>query len=92
MIQLLLQVLIWFVVIEILIAKLNNHRKHLDDATITLIDQLRETDEQPDESQKDVLYLAERKLRHDLGPKRPMARPASSRAHSSRPERLRTGW
>ncbi len=54
------------IVIEILIAKLNNHRKHLDDATITLIDQLRETDEQPDESQKEILYQAERRLRLDI--------------------------
>ena len=55
------------VVIEVLLAKLNNHRKHLDDATITLIDQLVETGEQPDESQKDILYQAERTLRRDLG-------------------------
>ncbi|MEE9297360.1 MAG: hypothetical protein V3W34_20670 [Phycisphaerae bacterium] len=55
------------VVIEVLIANLDRHRKHLDDATITLIDQLVETDGQPDESQKDVLYLAERHLRHVLG-------------------------
>ncbi len=55
------------VVIEVLIANLDRHRKHLDDATITLIDQLVETGEQPDESQKVVLYLAERRLRHDLG-------------------------
>ncbi len=55
------------VVIEVLIANLDRHRKHLDDATITLIDQLVETDGQPDESQKDVLYLAERQLRHVLG-------------------------
>ncbi len=55
------------VVIEVLIAKLNHHRKHLDDATITLIDQLMETDEQPDESQKEILYQAERRLRRDLG-------------------------
>ena len=55
------------VVIEVLIANLDRHRKHLDDATITLIDQLVETGEQPDESQKVVLYLAERQLRQDLG-------------------------
>ncbi|MEE9130545.1 MAG: hypothetical protein V3T84_11050 [Phycisphaerales bacterium] len=55
------------IVIEVLIAKLNNHRKHLDDATITLIDQLMETDELPDESQKEILYQAERRLRRDLG-------------------------
>ncbi len=53
--------------IEVLIASLNRHRKHLDDATITLIGQLADTDEQPDENQKGVLYLAERKLRRDLG-------------------------
>ena len=63
------------VVIEVLIAKLNNHRKHLDDATITLIDQLVETGEQPDESQKDVLYQAERRLRRDLGDKEFFRRP-----------------
>ncbi|MCZ6611772.1 MAG: hypothetical protein O6941_03985 [Planctomycetota bacterium] len=50
-----------------MIANLNRHRKHLDDATITLIDQLVETDGLPDESQKDALYLAERQLRNDLG-------------------------
>ncbi len=55
------------VVIEVLIANLDRHRKHLDDATITLIDQLVETEEQPDESQKVVLYLAERHLRNKLG-------------------------
>ena len=55
------------VVIEVMIANLNRHRKHLDDATITLIDQLVETDGLPDESQKDALYLAERQLRNDLG-------------------------
>ena len=55
------------VVIEVLLSKLNHHRKHLDDATITLIDQLVETGEQPDESQKDVLYQAERRLRRDIG-------------------------
>ncbi len=55
------------VVIEVMIAHLNNHRRHLDDATITLIDQLVETEEQPDESQKVVLYLAERHLREKLG-------------------------
>ncbi len=57
------------VVIEVLIGNLNRHRKHLDDATITLIDQLADTDEQPDESQKGVLYRAERTLRLDLGDK-----------------------
>ena len=55
------------VVIEVLLSKLNHHRKHLDDATITLIDQLMETGEQPDESQLDVLHQAERTLRRDLG-------------------------
>ncbi len=55
------------VVIEVMMANLNRHRKHLDDATITLIDQLVETEEQPDESQKVVLYLAERHLRNKLG-------------------------
>ncbi len=54
-------------VIELLIAHLNLFREHLDDATITLIDQLRETGEQPDESQKNVLYQAERRLRRHLG-------------------------
>ena len=62
------------VVIEGLIAHLNLFREHLDDATITLIDQLVETGEQPDESQKDVLYQAERKLRHDLGDEEYFAR------------------
>ena len=57
------------VVIEVMIDHLNRHRKHLDAATLTLIDLLRETDEQPDESQKDVLYKAERKLRLELGDK-----------------------
>ena len=55
------------VVIEIMIASLSRHRKRLDDATIILIDSLVETDEQPDESQMDVLYQAKRRLRHDLG-------------------------
>ena len=55
------------VVIEVMIAHLNRHRKHLDVATLALIDHLAETDEQPNESQKNVLYMAERKLRHDLG-------------------------
>ena len=55
------------VVIEVLIANLDRHRKQLDDATIILIDQLVETDGQPDESQKDALYLAERQLRNDHG-------------------------
>ena len=50
-----------------LIAHLNLFREHLDDATITLIDQLVETDEQPDELQKDVLYRAEQRLRRKLG-------------------------
>ena len=54
-------------VIKLLIAHLNLFREHLDDATITLIDQLRETGEQPDESQKNVLYQAERRLRRHLG-------------------------
>ena len=55
------------VVIEVLLSKLNHHRKHLDDATITLIDQLMEKGEEPDESQKRVLYQADRKLRRDIG-------------------------
>ncbi len=55
------------VVIEVLIAKLNNHRKRLTGPTITLIDRLMKTNEQPDESQKEVLYQAERKLRRDIG-------------------------
>ena len=63
------------IVIEVLLAKLNNHRKHLDDATITLIDQLVETGEQPDESQKDILYQAERRLRRDLGDEQFFRRP-----------------
>ena len=54
-------------VTEALIAHLNLFREHLDDATITLIDQLVETDEQPDELQKDVLYRAEQRLRRKLG-------------------------
>lgn len=54
-------------VIELLVAHLNRHRAHLADATISLIDQLRETDAQPDEAEKTVLYEAERKLRRDLG-------------------------
>ncbi len=55
------------VVIEILLVHLNRNRKHLDAATITLIDHLRETNEQPDETQKETLYRAERRLRRDLG-------------------------
>ncbi len=55
------------VVIEILLVHLNRHRKHLDAATITLIDKLLETGEQPDETQKETLYRAERRLRRDLG-------------------------
>lgn len=55
------------VVIEILLVHLNRHRKHLDAATITLIDHLRETNEQPDETQKETLYRAERRLRLELG-------------------------
>ena len=54
-------------VTEALIAHLNLFREHLDDATITLIDQLVETDEQPGELQKDVLYRAEQRLRRKLG-------------------------
>ena len=54
-------------VIGLLIAHLNRRLKHLDDATITLIDQLSETGEQPDESQKEILFRAERRLRRDLG-------------------------
>lgn len=53
-------------VIELLIARSNRHREHLDDATITLLEQLRETGEQPEESQTAALYQAERKLRSDL--------------------------
>ena len=53
--------------IEALIANLNNHRKHLPFAIIAMIDRLREMDKQPGESQKNRLYLAERKLRRDLG-------------------------
>ena len=53
--------------IEALIAGLNRHRRHLDAAMISLIDHLQKTNQQPGESQKDVLYQAERKLRHDLG-------------------------
>ena len=55
------------VVIEVLIAGLHRNRKHLDAATTILIDHLRKTDEQPDESQKEILYRAERKLRRDIG-------------------------
>ncbi len=55
------------VVTEALIAHLNLFREHLDDATITLIDQLVETDEQPDELQENVLYRAEQRLRRKLG-------------------------
>ncbi len=54
-------------VTEALLAHLNLFREHLDDATITLIDQLVETDEQPDELQQNVLYQAEQKLRRKLG-------------------------
>ncbi len=54
-------------VFKLLIAKLNQHRKHLDDATITLIDQLMESDKQPGELEKGVLYQAERRLRRKLG-------------------------
>ncbi len=53
--------------IEALIASLNHYRKHLTRPTITLIDRLTKTGEQPDESQKEVLYRAERKLRRDIG-------------------------
>ena len=53
--------------IEALIANLNNHRKHLPFAIIAMIDRLREMDKQPGESQKNRPYLAERKLRRDLG-------------------------
>ena len=63
------------VVIEVLLSKLNNHRKHLTRPTITLIDRLRETNEQPDESQKDILYQAERKLRRDIGDQEFFRRP-----------------
>ena len=62
------------IVIDALIAHLNRHRKHLDDETITLIDQLMGTDEEPDESQDEALYQAERKLRHDLGDEEYFAR------------------
>ncbi len=55
------------VVVEVLIGNLNRHREHLDDATLTLSDQLVEKGEEPDGSQRDVLYKAERTLRLDLG-------------------------
>ncbi len=61
-------------VTEALIAHLNLFREHLDDATITLIDQLRETDEQPNKEQEDILYQAEQKLRRDLGDEEYFAR------------------
>ena len=54
------------IVIDALIAHLNRHRKHLDDATITLIDQLMKGDQEPDGSQEEALYHAEWKLRDDL--------------------------
>ena len=57
------------VVIEVLIGNLKRNREHLDDATLTLIDQLVEKGEEPDGSQRDVLYQAERTLRLDLGDK-----------------------
>ena len=63
------------VVIEVMIVHLNRHRKHLDAATLTLIDHLVETGEQPDESQIDVLYMAERKLRLELGDEAYFGRP-----------------
>ena len=50
-----------------LIAHLNLFREHLDDATITMIDQLIESDKQPGELEKGVLYQAERRLRRKLG-------------------------
>ncbi len=53
--------------IKALIANLNRHRKDLPFAIIAMIDRLREMDKQPGESQKNRLYLAERKLRRDLG-------------------------
>ena len=53
--------------IEALIANLDRHRKHLPFAIIAMIDRLREMDKQPGESQKNRLYLAERKLRRELG-------------------------
>jgi len=54
-------------VIQRLITHLNLFREDLDDATITLIDQLLEMDEQPDELQQNVLYQAEQRLRRKLG-------------------------
>ncbi len=54
-------------VIQLLITHLNLFREDLDDATITLIDQLMQTGEQPDESEKEILYRAERMLRLDIG-------------------------
>ena len=54
-------------VIQLLITHLNLFREDLDDATITLIDQLLEMDEQPDELQQNVLYQAEQRLRRKLG-------------------------
>ncbi len=55
------------VVVEVLIDRLNRHRKHLDVETSTLIALLTTPDEQPDDPQKEVLYRAEQKLRNDLG-------------------------
>ena len=55
------------VAMEVLIAGLYRHRERLNEATLTLVDQLRKTGEQPDESQKNVLYQAEGKLRVELG-------------------------
>ncbi len=55
------------VVIEVLIGHLNRHRERLDAPMITLIDKLVETGEQPDETQKEMLYRAERRLRFGLG-------------------------
>ena len=54
-------------VIQLLITHLNRFREDLDDATITLIDQLMESDKQPGELEKGVLYQAERRLRRKLG-------------------------
>ena len=53
--------------IEALITGLNRVRKHLYSHEIILIDRLVKAGEQPDESQKEILYRAERRLTRDLG-------------------------
>ncbi len=53
--------------IEALITGLNRVRKHLYSHEIILIDRLVKAGEQPDESQKEILYRAELRLRRDLG-------------------------